>query len=84
MDSGRDRYSRINWEEAAGVIRFNFMCPHTVNGAVARAMLAGTSWFATRPLCQFKTTANSLLPGLRKRTSKNVSPVRLEPETVTE
>src|SRR5262245_34076201 len=48
------------------------------------AASVGTAWFAATPFCQFNTTAARLLPGLMKRTSKNVCGVRLEPETVTE
>jgi hypothetical protein len=44
------------------VIRFNFMCAHAVNRPAPAAAPAGISWLA-RPLCQFKTTSEALLPG---------------------
>ena len=35
-ESLRDRYGRRDWKEIASVIRFNFVCPHTVDGPAAR------------------------------------------------
>src|SRR5262245_4933518 len=46
------------------------------------AVSEGTRCIPDVPFCQFNATPSRALPGGRKRTSKNVNAVRLDPEMV--